>query len=161
MLPKTHPLASVNDVYNAVFVSGDAVGDVMFFGRGAGELPTASAVVADIMSTARSKLKNVPGLYNCTCFREKPVKSMGKTSTKYYIRLNVNDRPGVLAGIALVLGNNDVSIASVIQKHTTGQNAEIVLVTHKVLEQNLQDALKIIKELSTVNEIANVIRVEE
>jgi homoserine dehydrogenase len=161
MLPKAHPLASVNDVYNAVFVSGDAVGDVMFFGRGAGELPTASAVTADIMSAARSILKNVPGLYNCTCFDEKPVKPMGKTTTKYYIRLNVDDRPGVLASIAFVFGNNDVSLASVIQKHTTGQAAEIVLVTHKVLEQNLQDALKIIKELSTVNEISNVIRVEE
>lgn len=161
MLPKTHPLAPVDDVYNAVFVTGDAVGDVMFFGRGAGELPTASAVVSDIMSAARSKLRNVPGLYNCTCFDEKPIKPMGLTSTKYYIRLNVDDRPGVLASIAFVLGNNDVSLASVIQKHTTGQAAEIVLVTHKVLEQNLQDALKIIKELSSVNDIANVIRVEE
>ena len=86
---------------------------------------------------------------------------MGLTSTKYYIRLNVADRPGVLASIAFVFGNNDVSLASVIQKHTTGQAAEIVLVTHDVLEKNLQDALKIIKELSTVNEVSNVIRVED
>lgn len=160
LLPKSHPLAAVNDVYNAIFVTGDAVGDVMFFGRGAGELPTASAVAADVMNAARNLLRNVPGIISCTCFTEKPVKPMGETSTKYYIRLNVADRPGVLASIAFVFGNNDVSLASVIQKHTTGQSAEIVLVTHQVLEKNLQDALKIIKELSTVHEISNVIRVE-
>ncbi|BAF59782.1 MAG: homoserine dehydrogenase [Pelotomaculum sp.] len=160
LLPKNHPLASVNDVYNAIFVSGDAVGDVMFFGRGAGEMPTASAVVADVMNAARNLIKKVPGIISCTCFEEKPVKPMGLTSTKYYIRLKVADKPGVLAGIAFVLGSNEVSLASVIQKHTDGKFAEIVLVTHEVLERNLQDALRIIKELSTVNEISNVIRVE-
>jgi homoserine dehydrogenase len=161
LLPKDHPLAPVDDVYNAIHVSGDAVGDVMFFGRGAGELPTASAVVGDVMSAARYQLRGVPGMGSCTCFTEKEIKPMGLTSTKYYIRLNVADRPGVLASIAFVFGNNDVSLASVIQKHTTGQAAEIVLVTHDVLEKNLQDALKIIKELSTVNEVSNVIRVED
>jgi len=161
LLPEDHPLAPVDDVYNAIHVSGDAVGDVMFFGRGAGELPTASAVVGDVMSAARYQLRGVPGMISCTCFTEKEIKPMGLTSTKYYIRLNVADRPGVLASIAFVFGNNDVSLASVIQKHTTGQAAEIVLVTHEVLEKNLQDALKIIKELSTVNEVSNVIRVED
>jgi homoserine dehydrogenase len=161
LLPKDHPLAPVDDVYNAIYVSGDAVGDVMFFGRGAGELPTASAVVADVMSAARYKLRDVPGLTGCTCYTEKQTKPMGLTSTKYYIRLNVADRPGVLASIAFVLGNNEVSLASVIQKQTKGQAAEIVLVTHRVLEKNLQDALKIIKELSTVNDVSSVIRVED
>ncbi|MCL6634871.1 MAG: homoserine dehydrogenase [Peptococcaceae bacterium] len=160
LLPKNHPLATVNDVYNAIFVTGDAVGDVMFFGQGAGELPTASAVAADVMEAARNLLRNVPGLISCTCFGDRPVKPMGDIFTKYYIRLNVADRPGVLAGIAFVFGNNEVSLASVIQKHTTGQSAEIVLVTHRVLEKNLQDALKIIKELSTVHEVSSVIRVE-
>lgn len=161
LLPKDHPLAPVDDVYNAIYVSGDAVGDVMFFGRGAGELPTASAVVADVMSAARYKLRDVRGLTGCTCYTEKQTKPMGLTSTKYYIRLNVADRPGVLASIAFVLGNNEVSLASVIQKQTKGQAAEIVLVTHRVLEKNLQDALKIIKELSTVNDVSSVIRVED
>lgn len=160
LLPKTHPLAAVNDVYNAIYVTGDAVGDVMFFGRGAGEMPTASAVVADIMNASRNLIKNVPGIISCTCYEEKRVKPMGDTLAKYYIRLDVADRPGVLASIAFVLGNNEVSLASVIQKHTTGHAAEIVLVTHRVLEKNLQDALKIIKDLSTVNEVSNVIRVE-
>ena len=86
---------------------------------------------------------------------------MGLTSTKYYIRLNVVDRPGVLAGIADVFGNNNVSLAAVIQKDTDGQAAILVLVTHEVLEQDLQKALQVIKELPTVNDIANVIRVEE
>jgi len=160
LLPKNHPLAAVNDVFNAVFVTGDAVGEVMFFGRGAGELPTASAVTSDVMSAARNRLNNISGTVSCTCYDEKKVKPMGDTKTKYYIRINVADKPGVLAGIASIFGNNDVSIASVIQKNTTGKAAEIVLVTHKVFEKNLQDALKIIKDLSTVNEISNVIRVE-
>lgn len=160
LLPKNHPLANVNDVFNAIFVTGDAVGDVMFFGRGAGEMPTASAVTADVMTAARNLIKNVPGMISCTCFEDKPVKSMGLTSTKYYIRLKVADKPGVLAGIAFVFGNNQVSLASVIQKQTTGQQAEIVLVTHQVLEQNLQEALQTIKDLPTVDEISNIIRVE-
>ncbi len=160
LLPKNHPLASVNDVYNAIFVSGDAVGDVMFYGRGAGEMPTASAVVADVMDAARNILNNVSGMISCTCYEEKKVKSMGLTKTKYYIRLNVADRPGVLASIAHVFGNNEVSLASVIQ-HTAGQSAELVLVTHKVFEENLQRALELIQELPPVNEISSVIRVEE
>jgi len=159
LLPKNHPLASVNDVYNAIFVSGDAVGDVMFYGRGAGELPTASAVAADVMNAARNLLRNVPGMISCTCFEEKPVKPMGLTSTKYYIRLNVADRPGVLASIAFIFGKNEVSLASVIQQ-TAGECAQLVLVTHKVLEKNLQKALSDIKELPVVNEVSNVIRVE-
>lgn len=159
LLPKNHPLAAVNDVYNAIFVTGDAVGDVMFFGRGAGELPTASAVAADVMSAARNLVNNVPGMIGCTCFEEKRVKPMGLTVTKYYIRINVADRPGVLASIAFIFGKYQVSLASVIQ-HTSGECAELVLITHNVLEKNLQDALIEIKELPVVNEVSNVIRVE-
>ncbi len=159
LLPKNHPLASVNDVFNAIFVSGDAVEDVMFYGRGAGGMPTASAVVADVMAAARNLLRNVPGIISCTCYDDKPVKSMGLTSTKYYIRLNVADKPGVLASIAFIFGKKDVSLASVIQ-HTTGESAELVLVTHKVLEKNLQDALTDIKKLPVVKKISSVIRVE-
>ncbi len=159
LLPNNHPLASVNDVYNAIFVTGDAVGDVMFYGRGAGELPTASAVVADVMNAARNLVRNVPGMISCTCFEEKPVKPMGLTIAKYYMRINVADKPGVLASIAFIFGKHEVSLASVIQQ-TSGEYAELVLITHKVLEKNLQDALLEIKELSVVNEVSNVIRVE-
>ncbi len=159
LLPKNHPLASVNDVFNAIFVTGDAVGDVMFYGRGAGEMPTASAVAADVMNAARNLNNDCPGMTGCTCFEEKQIKAMGLTATEYYIRIDVADKPGVLASIAYIFGNNNVSLASVIQ-HTSGKSAELVLITHEVFEQNLQTALKGIKELPVVNEISNVIRVE-
>ncbi|GAB6157012.1 homoserine dehydrogenase [Desulfotomaculum varum] len=159
-IPKDHPLAAVGDVFNAVFVRGNAVGDTMFYGRGAGELPTASAVVADIMDAARDIIRNVPGIIGCTCFKELPVLPVGETLSKYYIRLRVADKPGVLASIALVFGNKEVSLKSVIQKEATGKTAELVLVTHRVQEQNVQDALMDIKQLSSVMEVANVIRVE-
>ncbi|AQS60517.1 homoserine dehydrogenase [Desulforamulus ferrireducens] len=159
-IPQNHPLAAVGDVFNAVFVRGNAVGDTMFYGKGAGELPTASAVVADIMDAARDIIRNVPGIIGCTCFQTKPVLDIGETYSKYYIRLQVADKPGVLASIALVFGNKEVSLKSVIQKEATGKTAEVVLVTHRVLEQNVSDALMDIKQLSSVMEIANVIRVE-
>jgi homoserine dehydrogenase len=160
LIPRDHPLASVNDVYNAIFVTGDAVGDTMFYGRGAGEMPTASAVVADIMDAARDLLRDVPGFISCTCYEEKPVKDMGATEGKYYVRLDVTDKPGVLASIAYAFGDKEVSLASVLQKQTDGNQAEIVLVTHKVREKNMQEALNIIKHLSSVNAVANIIRVE-
>ncbi len=160
LISRNHPLAMVNDVYNAIFVTGDAVGDTMFYGRGAGEMPTASAVVADVMDAARNLLYNVPGIISCTCYEEKPVKDMGAIEVKYYVRLNVTDKPGVLASIACVFGDKEVSLASVLQKQTDGNNGEIVLVTHKVREKNMQEALEIIRHLSSVNTVANIIRVE-
>lgn len=159
-IPKFHPLAAVADVFNAVFVRGNAVGDTMFYGKGAGELPTASAVVADVMDAARDIIRDVPGIIGCTCFENKAVLDIGETFSKYYVRLNVADKPGVLASIALVFGNKEVSLKSVIQKEATGNLAELVLVTHRVQEQNVRDALMDIKQLSSVIEIANVIRVE-
>lgn len=156
-----HPLASVNDVFNAIFVKGDAVGEAMFYGRGAGELPTGSAVAGDIMDAARNILRDDKGRIGCTCFLNKPIKDMGESIAKYYIRLKVVDKPGVLATIASVFGNQDVSLNSVIQKKNTDEHmAELVLVTHDVLEKNIQDAIKIIKGLSTVEAVANIIRVE-
>lgn len=160
LIPVNHPLASVNDVFNAIFVRGDAVGDVMFYGRGAGELPTASAVAGDIINAGRNILKGVRGRIGCTCYDHKKIKDMGDSRSKYYVRLKVLDRPGVLAAIASVFGNQEVSVASVIQKRNIDQNAEIVWVTHDVLERNIQDALKIIAGLSIVEEVSNVIRVE-
>ncbi|RYD02965.1 hypothetical protein N752_22525 [Desulforamulus aquiferis] len=88
-IPKAHPLAAVGDVFNAVFVRGDAVGDTMFYGRGAGEMPTASAVVADVMDAARDLVRNVPGIIGCTCFEHRPVLEVGQTFSKYYIRLKL------------------------------------------------------------------------
>jgi len=159
-IPERHPLASANDVFNAIFVKGDAVGDTMFYGRGAGEMPTASAVTADIMDAVRGILKNAPGIISCTCFEEKKIMPMPMTVCKYYLRMLVKDRPGVLAAIAKIFGDKEVSLASVIQKHTVDSMAEIVLVTHRVREANLKQALAEIEHLPAVKKIYNVIRVE-
>ena len=159
-IPNAHPLAAVNDAFNAIFVTGDAVGETMFYGPGAGELPTASAVVADVIEVARNIQSNVTGRISCTCYEEKEIKPIGDITSKYYLRLIVKDEPGVLASIASVLGNQKVSIATVIQKRNVEDLAEVVLITHKVKEQNLQDALSIIKGMSITKDIANVIRVE-
>jgi len=159
-IPGKHPLAAVNDAFNAIFVAGDAVGETMFYGPGAGELPTASAVVGDIIEVARNITGNVTGRINCTCFEEKAIKPIGEVISKYYLRLVVKDRPGVLAGIASVLGDHNVSIDTVIQKRSDDEYAELVLITHKVQEQNLKDALTIMAGMSITKRIANVIRVE-
>lgn len=160
-IPKHHPLAAVNDVFNAIFIKGDAIGEAMFFGRGAGEMPTASAVVGDIVAAARDIVYGITGRISCTCFEEKPIIKIGEIQSEYYLRLKVADKPGVLASIASVFGNHDVSIASVVQK-STGKNgkAEIVLITHKVNENSIRDALQIIGGMSIVDTISNVIRVE-
>lgn len=160
LVPARHPLAAVSDAFNAVFVRGDAVGETMFYGRGAGELPTASAVVGDIIAAARNRRFNIAGLIGCTCFETKPVRPITAIQTCYYLRLRVTDRPGVLAGIAGAFGNNNVSLAAVTQK-TTGVIAELVLVTHRVQEANLRAAVEELKRLPTVETVANIIRVEE
>ena len=160
LVPAAHPLAAVRDVFNAVFVRGDAVGDTMFYGRGAGELPTASAVVADLITAARNIRYQIRGATGCTCFETKPVKPVTAVESSYYLRLQVTDKPGVLANIAAAFGNNTVSIAAVVQK-TTGEIAELVLVTHRVREANLQAAVQELRQLPTVAAVANIIRVEE
>ena len=160
LVPAAHPLAAVSDVFNAVFVRGDAVGEAMFYGRGAGELPTASAVVGDVIAAARNKRYNVRGITGCTCFESKPVRPITEVETSYYLRLRVTDKPGVLAGIAGAFGNNSVSLAAVIQK-TTGVVAELVMVTHRVREANLRAAVAELERLPTVEAVANIIRVEE
>ncbi len=159
-VPAGHPLSAVNDVFNAIFIQGDAIGETMFYGRGAGEMPTASAVVSDVMDAARNLLNGVAGYIGCTCYEQKPVLPIGFVESKYYLRLLVADRPGVLASIAYAFGDKGVSLASVIQKNTDKKLAELVMVTHQVKEQNLQDALKVIEKLPAVDEISNVIRVE-
>jgi len=160
LVPLNHPLAAVSDVFNAIFVEGDAVGETMFYGRGAGSLPTASAVVGDIMEAARNIAHRTSGRIACTCFYDKPIKPMGATITRYYLRLIVVDRPGVLASIAGVFGDREVGLASVIQERMLGELAELVLITHRVREQNLQDALQMLADLPVVKEIACILRVE-
>jgi len=161
LIPSAHPLASVNDVYNAVHIRGDFVQDVMFYGRGAGSLPTGSAVVGDVIEIARNINFNAGGRLPCTCFDRREVQAMDAVVTKCYIRMLVADHPGVLASIAKVFGDNDVSIASVMQKDLRGDNAEIVMVTHGVAERNFRRAIESIEKLPEVAEVCNWIRVEE
>ena len=159
LIPSNHPLASVNDSFNAVFVHGDAVDDAMFYGRGAGELPTASAVMGDIIDVARNIQFHCNGRIHCTCYKELPIKKITEIESKYFMRLLVEDKPGVLARIADTLGKNDVSISQVIQKNKDEELAELVVITDKVLEQNFADALVNIKGMKTTREISTVIRV--
>lgn len=159
LVPEGHPLASVNDSFNAVFVHGDAVDDAMFYGRGAGELPTASAIVGDVFDIVRNILFQCTGRISCTCYKELPIKKQEETESRFFLRLHVDDKPGVLAGIASVLGNYKVSIAQMIQKHRKEDFAEIVVVTSKVREGNFHDAMLIIEGMEAVHKISSVIRV--
>ena len=161
LVPKDHPLATVSDVFNAIFIRGDAVGEAMFYGRGAGQMPTASAVVGDLMLVARNLLHGSTGRITCTCYRQLPVRPMGRVECKYYLRFTVKDRPGVLARIAGAFGEAGVSLASVTQKRRFEGWAELVLITHRVREENLQRALAIIRNLPVVKSVDNLIRVEE
>lgn len=158
-LPEEHPLASVNDVFNAIFIRGNAIGDAMFYGRGAGELPTASAVAGDIIDIARNIRHNVASRVLCTCFDTKPLCPAGSVESPYYIRLLVEDKPGVLAAIAGAFGEQRVSMHSVIQKRKVGEQAEIVLLTYRVSEAALRQALRTIEGLCVVREVSGVIRV--
>lgn len=159
LIESDHPLAAVNDSYNAVFVQGDAVQDAMFFGRGAGELPTASAIVGDVFDVVRNIMSGSCGRIGCTCYKEIPVKSMETIKSRYFVRMQVEDRYGVLASIASVFGNNSVSIAQMVQKKKRGERVEIVVITDTVRERHFQDSMKILEGLSSIHEISSVIRV--
>ena len=144
MIPKKHPLSNVYDSYNAVFIRGNAVGDLMFYGRGAGDLPTGSAVVSDIVSIVRSNVdteNSNPVVKNNLWKRE--ILDMGDIESKFYIRATVLDESGVLGEITAILGRHNVSIRSVIQKgdEEDGQ-VTIVLVTHKTTEAQINSAIK-------------------
>ena len=159
LIPCSHPLASVKDAFNAVFVHGDAVDDAMFYGRGAGEMPTASAVVGDVIDILRNMEWGSSGRIGCSCYRDLPIKEIGDIESKYFMRLHAEDRPGVLATIAAVFGNNGVSIAKLIQKNTQDGFAEIVIVTDSVRERHFQDAMTVLEGMSVIRKISRIIRV--
>ena len=162
LIPNDHPLATVNDSYNAVFVHGDAVEDAMFFGRGAGELPTASAVVGDIFDIVRNIKANCCGRIGCTCYKELPVKKMEDTYNRYFLRLHVEDRCGVLAEMTETFAKYHVSIAQIIQKDSQNQDdhlAEVVVITSKVREGDFKTAVQELSNKSSVKRISKTIRV--
>lgn len=163
MIPKKHPLSNVYDSFNAVFIKGNAVGELMFYGRGAGDLPTGSAVVGDIVSIVRNgvdKENSNPVVKNNLWKRE--IQDIGDVESKFYIRATVVDEPGVLGEITAILGRHSVSLRSVIQKgdEEDGQ-VTIVLVTHRTKEEEINSAMKEISNLKSVYNIDNMIRIED
>ncbi len=158
MIPSEHPLASVRDNFNAVFVEGENVGELMFYGRGAGGPPTATSVIGDIVDVARNILHGGRGV-GCTCYASKPVRTMAGMVAQYYLLLSVADRPGVLAAVASAFGDNKVSIKSVWQEGFADE-ARLVLITHRAQEANMQDTLAALRDLDVVTEIPSVMRVE-
>ncbi len=160
LIPNDHPLAGVKDSFNAVFVRGDSVGDTMFYGKGAGELPTASAIVGDVIDVARNIHFGCCGRIGCTCYKNLPIKTIDDIYSKYFVRLQIVDKSGVLASVLSVLGKNDVSIYQLMQKKKRDNNfAEIVLVTDKVKEKNLRDSIKELEDMPVVHKVSKVIRV--
>lgn len=161
-LPKTHPLASVNGVFNAIFVRGNVLGDAMFYGRGAGSLPTASAVVADIIEIARDIVSGTTGRMKYKVGEKKKLCPVEKTKSSYYLRLVVADEPGVLGEIATTFGRAGVSLKSVIQARWTEEgDAEIVAVTHVVTHAAASDAVEKLQALPVVREVRSLIRVAD
>ncbi len=158
MVPSDHPLAAVREAYNGVFVEGPNVGELMFYGRGAGGEPTATAVIGDLVSVARNLLVGARGV-GCTCFLERTIRPMSEMEGQYYILLRVEDRPGVLAEIASVFGRNEVSIKSVWQEGT-GADAQLVFITHRTREGSFQQAVTELRDVRAVEEVRSVLRVE-
>ncbi len=165
MLHNSHILASVSDVFNAVLLKGDAVGPVLLYGKGAGEMPTASAVVSDVVDVARNiaygSSKRIPmDYYNRKS--EIAVTPIAKITNRYYLRFSVVDKPKVLAAIASVLGEHDISIASVIQKEgNTADFVPVIILTHAACEENLTKAIIKIETLDIIKRKTQVIRIEE
>lgn len=159
-IPLNHPLAAVRDSYNGIFIRGDAVGNLMLYGRGAGALPTGSAIISDIINAYLNKHDHTYStLCNCDWNQEK-VYFNNNWETEYFIRMTVKDKPGVLATIAGIFGKYDVSIASVIQKDRNGDSTPIIFVTHKSKELSIREAIKDMKNEPVVVRVENVIRVE-
>lgn len=158
LLGKEHPLSSVRDSFNAVFVHGDAVDDAMFYGRGAGEMPTASAVVGDVIDVARNLQFGCNGRISCTCYQDLPVKPFDEVKNKFFLRMQVKNEPGVLAKVASVFGGHKVSIRRVVQKHVQEEAAELVISTEKVKEYHIKDALRELQKMDSISEISSMIR---
>jgi homoserine dehydrogenase len=157
-LPKEHPLASVREAFNAVYVEAEAAGELMFYGRGAGSLPTASAVVGDVIDVSRNLLQTARGPLE-SVHRAKPIRPMADVRTQYYVLLDVDDRPGVLADVARTFGDHGVSIAQVWQEGHADP-VQLVLITHRAREGDLQTTVEALAVMDGVREVASVLRVE-
>jgi homoserine dehydrogenase len=158
MVPSAHPLASVRDAFNAVFIEGEKVGQLMFYGRGAGGDPTAVSVVGDLVSVARHRTSGGHGV-GCTCRLDRRIRSMDDTEGQYYLNLHVEDRAGVLAEIAEHFARNGVSIERVWQEGS-GDEATLVFITHRAQEGAFQKTLQELREVPAVRAVQSLLRVE-
>jgi len=158
MIPRTHPLAGVGDAFNAVFVEADAAGQLMFYGRGAGGAPTASAVLGDLVAVARNLVAGGRGPRE-SAYAELPIYPMGRTPTAYHVSLDVADRAGVLATVAQVFAEHDVSIAAV-RQDGRGDDASLVIVTHAAPDAALRGTVDKLARLDSVREVVSMMRVE-
>ena len=165
MIPLDHQLAKVSGAMNAVYVVGDAVGETMFYGAGAGSFPTASAVVGDILTLSEQISRGVAPLPESEPFsRNKSIRSMDELETKYYIRLRVADRVGALAEAVNVFAKHDISISLINQLEDGNSDSDacsVIFLTHKALEKNVQDAAAALAASDCVSEVANVLRIED
>lgn len=151
MIPENHQLATVNGVFNAIFVEGDAVGQTMFFGEGAGAGPAASAVMGDVLEVARHVQMGIKPIVGCTCTDELPIIAMDDLETKYYIRFVVADRPGVLAACADIFAKNGVSVRTVTQRgNAAREDVDLVFVTHTAKERDVRKTIDEILALDGV-----------
>ena len=160
MIPKTHPLAAVRGPFNAIFIRGHAVGDLMFYGRGAGDMPTGSAVVSDIINASQHSVHQYTTFYNA----DKPSKDVVFETdwvSGYYINIRVLDKPGVLAKLTTIFGKHEVSIKSVMQRSAGTDFVPVIFITHQSREKAVLAAVEEIAALPEARGIANVIRVEE
>jgi homoserine dehydrogenase len=166
LIPKDHPLASVDDVYNAIFVTGDAVGNVMLYGRGAGKLPTASAVISDIIFIGRNLAAGVAGkvpavAYDVNRVASRRVLGPDEVQGRYFLRFVALDQPGVLAAISGVLADYGISISSVAQKERKkGDKVPVIISTYSAGQKNLMDALATIERLPVIKDKTLVMRLE-
>jgi homoserine dehydrogenase len=158
MIPRTHPLAGVREAYNAVFVEADSAGQLMFYGKGAGGAPTASAVLGDLVAVARNRLSGARGPQEST-YASLRVHPMGETVTRCHVALDVADRPGVLARVAEEFAQHDVSIQTVRQEGH-GDDAQLVIVTHRATDAALTATMESLRKLEFVRAVAGVMRVE-
>jgi homoserine dehydrogenase len=158
ILPLHHPLAGVRDAYNAVFIEADAAGQLMFYGRGAGGAPTASAVLGDLVAVCRNRLTGARGSGDSS-YADLRIRAMGETITRYHVSLDVADKAGVLASVAHAFAAHDVSIQTVRQEGR-GDDATLVLVSHEASDAALSATVEDLRALDAVRAVASVMRVE-
>ncbi|KQO01355.1 homoserine dehydrogenase [Paenibacillus sp. Leaf72] len=161
MVKHSHPIASVNGVFNAVYVHGEAVGETMFYGPGAGGMPTATSIVADLVAVVKNLKLGVNGKQNIMTYKEKKLKTDEQISSKYFLLLHVADRAGVLARITQVFADFEVSLESVLQQpNPVNPEAEIIVITHDANKAAMQKVLQTFEELDVIRKVKSVYRVE-